>query len=97
MLFRSFACMPLHAYAISAIVGVLRSGGDVTWATVLDIGPQWLIAIPATAVLALVLHAGPFAIAFATHAEAAMKVPLSIWRISSGKWIHDVTVDKEDI
>ena len=93
----AFACMPLHAYAISAIVGVLRSGGDVTWATVLDIGPQWLIAIPVTAVLALVLHAGPFAIAFATHAEAAMKVPLSIWRVSSGKWIHDVTLDKEDV
>ena len=63
----------------------------------LDIGPQWLIAIPVTALLALVLHAGPFAIAFATHAEAALKVPFSIWRISGGKWIHDVTVDKEDV
>ena len=93
----AFACMPLHAYSISAIVGVLRSGGDVAWATVLDIGPQWLLAIPLTAVLALVLQTGPFAIAFATHAEAALKVPLSIWRISGGRWIHDVTADKEDV
>ena len=91
----AFACMPFHAYSISAIVGVLRSGGDVTWATVLDVAPQWLIAIPLCAVLALVLQAGPFAIAFATHAEAALKVPLSLLRVSSGKWIHDVTVDKE--
>ncbi len=93
----AFACMPFHAYSISAIVGVLRSGGDVAWATVLDVAPQWLIAIPVTVVLALVLQAGPFAIAFATHAEAVLKVPLSIWRISGGKWIHDVTVDKEDV
>ena len=93
----AFACMPFHAYAISAIVGVLRSGGDVTWATVLDVAPQWLIAIPLCAVLALVLQAGPFAIAFSTHAEAALKVPLSAWRISGGKWIHDVTMEKEDV
>ena len=93
----AFACMPFHAYSISSIVGVLRSGGDVTWATVLDIGPQWLIAIPLTAVLALVLQLGPFAIAFATHAEAALKVPLSMLRVSGGKWIHDVTLEKEDI
>ena len=93
----SFACMPFHAYSISAIVGVLRSGGDVTWATVLDIGPQWLVAIPLTALVALVLQAGPFAIAFATHAEAALKLPLSALRICGGKWIHDVTMDKEDV
>ena len=93
----AFACMPFHAYSISSIVGVLRSGGDVTWATVLDIGPQWLIAIPLTAVLALVLQLGPFAIAFATHAEAALKVPLSMLRVSGGKWIHDVTLEKEDV
>ena len=93
----AFACMPLHAYSISSITGVLRSGGDVTWATVLDVGPQWLMAIPLTALLALVWQAGPFAIAFATHAEAALKVPLSLLRVAGGKWVHDVTMDKEDV
>ena len=93
----AFACMPFHAYSISSITGVLRSGGDVTWATVLDVGPQWLVAIPLTALLALVWQAGPFAVAFATHAEAALKVPLSMLRVCGGKWIHDVTVDKEDV
>ena len=38
-----------------------------------------------------------FAIAFATHAEAALKVPLSMLRVSGGKWIHDVTLEKEDV
>ena len=93
----AFSCMPFHAYSISAITGAMRSGGDVTWATVLDLIPQWLLGLPLTALLALVWGAGPFAIAFATHAEAAMKVPLCMWRIGTGKWIHDVTVDKEDL
>ena len=92
----SFACIPLHAYSISAITGVLRSGGDVTWATVLDVAPQWLLAIPLTAILALVLQTGPWAIAFATHAEAALKVPLCILRVRTGRWIHDVTVSQEE-
>ena len=86
-----FAAIPLHAYAITAITGVLRSGGDVVWSTVLDVCPQWLACIPLTALVALVFHAGPWPIAIAMQLEAMIKVPLCIWRIGSGKWIHDVT------
>ena len=86
-----FAAIPIHAYAISAVTGVLRSGGDVTWSTVLDVGPQWLVCIPLTALVALVFQAGPWPIAIAMQVEGLIKVPLCIWRIGSGKWIHDVT------
>jgi putative MATE family efflux protein len=86
-----FAAIPIHAYAITAVTGVLRSGGDVTWSTVLDVGPQWLACIPLTAVVALILQAGPWPIAIAMQVEGMIKVPLCIWRIGGGKWIHDVT------
>ncbi len=86
-----FASIPIHAYAISAVTGVLRSGGDVTWSTVLDVGPQWLVCIPLTALVALVFQAGPWPIAIAMQVEGMIKVPLCIWRIGGGKWIHDVT------
>ena len=86
-----FAAIPIHAYAITAITGVLRSGGDVVWSTVLDVCPQWLACIPITALVALVLHAGPWPIAIAMQVEGMIKVPLCIGRIGSGKWIHDVT------
>lgn len=86
-----FASIPIHAYAISAVTGVLRSGGDVTWSTVLDVGPQWLVCIPLTALVALVFQAGPWPIAIAMQVEGLIKVPLCIWRIGGGKWIHDVT------
>ena len=87
-----FACIPLHAYSISAVTGILRAGGDVFWSTALDLGPQWLVALPLTAVLALVLDADPWLISAAIQAECIIKCPICLWRIRSRKWIHDVTL-----
>ena len=92
----SFSTTPFHAYSISAITGVQRSGGDVFWATAMDIGPQWLVALPLTVLLALVLKAGCWPIAFATQAETFIKVPLCAIRCHSPKWIHDVTIPEEE-
>lgn len=86
-----FASIPLHAYAISAVTGTLRSGGDVVWSTVLDLAPQWFIAIPLTALVALVLHWGCWPIALAMQTESIVKLPLCVWRMANPDWIHDVT------
>ena len=86
-----FLSIPLHAYCISATTGVLRSGGDVNWCIFLDIAPQWLIGVPLTALVALVLQWGCWPIALAMQVECMIKTPLCMWRINSGKWIHDVT------
>ena len=93
----NFVTTPLHAYAISAITGVLRGGGDVSWSMFCDIGPQWLLALPLTALVALVFRCNYWVIAFAMQAENFLKVPLSMMRVSTGKWIHDVTVSKEEL
>ena len=87
-----FASIPLHAYSISAVVGVLRAGGDVFCSAVLDIAPQWLAALPLTALFALVLHGSCWWVAAAIQAESLIKVPLCAIRIRKGKWIHDVTL-----
>ena len=86
-----FASIPLHACAISAITGVLRAGGDVMWSTVLDIAPQWVVCLPATALVALVLKLGCWPIAFAIQLESIVKFPFCLWRVRGGKWINDVT------
>lgn len=86
-----FGAIPFHAYAISSISGVLRAGGDVDWSTFLDLGPQWLVGLPLTALVALVFRAGCWPIAAAMQVESIIKVPMCIWRVNSGKWIHDVT------
>ena len=87
-----FASIPLHAYSITAVTGVLRAGGDVFCSAVLDICPQWLAALPLTALLALVLHSSCWWVAAAIQAESVLKCPLCFWRIRRGKWIHDVTL-----
>ena len=87
-----FACIPFHAYSISAVTGILRAGGDVFWSTALDLGPQWLIALPLTALLGLVLNADPWFVSLAIQAESFVKCPICLWRIRSEKWIHDVTL-----
>ena len=87
-----FASIPLHAYSITAVTGVLRSGGDVFFSAVLDIAPQWLAALPLTALFALVLHGSYWWVAAAIQAESLIKCPLCFLRIRRGRWIHDVTV-----
>ena len=86
-----FASIPLHAYSITAVTGVLRAGGDVFWSAALDIGPQWLAALPLTAALALVLQSNYWLVAAAIQMESVIKVPLCLVRVHRGKWIHDVT------
>ena len=87
-----FASIPLHAYAITAVTGVLRAGGDVFCSAVLDIAPQWLAALPLTALFALVLGGSHWWVAAAIQAESLIKCPLCFLRIRKGKWIHDVTL-----
>ena len=87
-----FASIPLHAYSITAVTGVLRAGGDVFFSAVLDIAPQWLAALPLTALLALVLHSSCWWVAAAIQAESLIKCPLCFIRIRRGRWIHDVTL-----
>ena len=87
----NFGTIPVQAYAISAVTGVLRSGGDTLMSSILDLGPQWLLGVPLTALFALVLQTGPWPIALAMQAENMLKTPLCMWRIRTGRWIHDVT------
>ena len=87
-----FASIPLHAYSITAVTGVLRAGGDVFCSAALDISPQWLVALPLTAVIALVMDASCWWVAAAVQAESLLKCPLCWYRIRRGRWIHDVTL-----
>lgn len=87
----AFAAIPFHAYSISAVTGVLRSGGDVAWSTALDLAPQWLVCLPLTAFFALVLKSGCWPIAFAIQLDSIVKAPFCAIRIRGRQWIHDVT------
>lgn len=83
--------MPMRAFDITNITGVLRAGGDAKVATIIDITPLWLVAIPVMAFTALVLDAPIFVVCLAMQAENLCKCPLGILRIRSKKWITDIT------
>lgn len=64
----------------------------MAWSAALDIAPQWLVALPLTALFALVFKSNYWLVAAAIQAESLLKVPLCALRIRTGKWIHDVTL-----
>lgn len=82
---------PLRDFNTTNIVGVLRGGGDVTMATVIDLSALWLISIPWAAVCGLVLKTHVFWVYLAIAVEQVGKFFTGLWRLRSGKWVHDLT------
>ncbi|MBQ7777573.1 MAG: MATE family efflux transporter [Oscillibacter sp.] len=86
-----FAAIPIRAYIFTALIGVLRAGGDVNTAVAIDLLPLWLAGVPAMALVVLVLQLGCWPIAITMILEDSIKVPICAARIRTGKWVHDVT------
>ena len=83
--------MPMRAFDITNITGVLRAGGDARVASLIDIGPLWLAAIPLMALAGLVLDAPTWVVCIAMQAENLLKCPIGLVLFHSRKWINDVT------
>ena len=83
--------MPMRAFDITNITGVLRAGGDARVASLIDIGPLWLAAIPLMALAGLVLDAPTWVVCIAMQAENLLKCPIGLVRFHNRKWINDVT------
>ena len=56
-----------------------------------------LVALPLTALFALVFKSNYWLVAAAIQAESLLKVPLCALRIRTGKWIHDVTLPQGEL
>lgn len=83
--------MPMRSFDIVNITGVLRAGGDVAVASLIDLIPLWFFAVPLTALFGLVLDAPLFLVAIGVYAENFPKLPCGILRLRSRKWIHNLT------
>lgn len=83
--------MTLKDFNSVNIVGVLRGGGDVRAATLIDIGPLWTCAIPYAAICGLVLRLPVLWVYLAFPLEQVIKCSMGISRLRSGKWVRDVT------
>ncbi len=92
MLTIMFCMMPLRSYECTNIVGVLRGGGDVRMATLIDLTPLWAVALPLAVLSGLVLQLGILWVYLSMMSENMVKAVLSTRRFLSGRWINDVTI-----
>lgn len=83
--------VPAKAFNTTNIVVNFRGGGDAKIASVIDLSPLWLVAIPLTALTGLVIGAPVEIVCVCIQAENIIKTPLSILRLRSRKWINDIT------
>ena len=70
---------------------MLRGGGDVKAATLIDTLPQWLVAIPAAILLGSVLKMDILWVYLAMTLENIVKFAFGVPRVSSDRWIRDLT------
>ena len=87
-----FMTMTLRAFCTTNIVGVLRGGGDVRVATLVDIGPLWALAVPIAALCGLVLKLDVLWVYLCIVLEELTKTILGWLRYRSGAWVRDVTI-----
>ncbi len=83
--------MPLRNFNSVNIIGVLRGGGDVRVATLIDVSPLWVCAIPYAILCGVVLRTSVFWVYLAFGVEQVVKFTLGVWRLRSGKWVRDLT------
>ncbi|PQJ88751.1 MATE family efflux transporter [Aliivibrio sifiae] len=80
----------IRSVPLTAIVGVLRAGGDVKYCLYQDIVSQWFIGIPIAAIGALLLGFPPEYVYALFVVEEIVKWFGSIYRMKSKKWIKNL-------
>lgn len=75
---------------LTTFVGALRSGGDVKFAYLVDIGSLWGIGIPLAAIAAFVFHLPVYLVYLLTQADEMAKFVISQMHFSRRKWVHNL-------
>ncbi|MEG1166302.1 MAG: MATE family efflux transporter, partial [Oscillospiraceae bacterium] len=87
----TFIFIAMRAFNSTNIVGVLRGGGDVHAATLIDVLPLWLVALPFAAICGLVFKLDILWVYLALALENVVKFFFGLHRFRSKKWINDLT------
>lgn len=87
----TYSLIALRAFNGTNIVGVLRGGGDVLAASIIDVVPLWFFALPMAAMCGLFLKTDILWVYLAVALESTVKFIMGMWRFRSKKWINDVT------
>jgi putative MATE family efflux protein len=81
---------PFRAFNMSMVIGICRAGGDTVFCVFYDIALMWLVALPLGALASFVFHAPVVVIYACINLEEPVKMLLGLWRLKTGKWLHNV-------
>ena len=70
------------------VEGIFRSGGDVKFITLMDMGSIWLVGMPVTFLLGIVLKLDIVYVYSAYIVLELYKLPLGYFRFRTGKWLN---------
>lgn len=79
-------------FNFTAIVGILRSGGDTKFCLFLDTAGVWLVGVPLAFLGGLVWHLPVYYVYALVLMEEVFKFLFGLPRILSKKWINNLTV-----
>ncbi len=91
ILFINAFFFPVESLNLHYIIGVLRGGGDTTFAFLLDLAITWVIGIPLAFFAGLVLHCSIYVLIVLLGLEEVVKTGIGVIRVHSKKWINNVT------
>lgn len=77
----------MRALNFTLLIGIIRAGGDSTFALVMEIVTIWFISVPLTLLLGLVFKLSVQTLYIVIFGEELIKVLFSMRRVKSGKWI----------
>ena len=75
------------------VVGIFRSGADTKFGLIMDVSTMWGCSILLGALAAFVLHWSVPAVYVLLMSDELIKVPITLIRYRSFKWLKDVTRD----
>ncbi|HCX64396.1 MAG TPA: MATE family efflux transporter [Eubacteriaceae bacterium] len=91
ILYMISAIFSIRVLAILLIVGILRGGGDAGKALLIEGFTMWGVGVPLLLFGAFVLQWPVHWVYALAMTEEIVKCILSLFRLKSGKWIHDLT------
>jgi putative MATE family efflux protein len=80
----------MRAWNMVMFIGVLRSGGDTRFAFLLDAVIIWVLGVPMAFLGAFVFHLPVYWVYLMVMSEEFSKMILSMRRLVSRKWIHNL-------
>lgn len=86
-----------QAINTTLVVGVFRSGGDTKFGLLLDVSTMWGCSILMGAAAAFLFHAPVQVVYVLLMSDEIIKLPITVKRFLSYKWIQDVTRDRAEL